>query len=567
MSLETKVRFAGVLAELTEIGREAGIPTKRTEALRAAVESLPLLVPVVGEFSAGKSSLLNLFMERNVLAVAITPETAVPAELYFSPEEYDEGVRADGSVERIADIATATGGYTCLRRHINSPALRDIQPLVLVDMPGFDSPLDAHNKAIFSYLDKGCHYIVLTPAEDGTISRSMANQIQNILDFSRSCTFFMSKTDMKSRDELDEIKREFQCGLEGLTGRLEPLYEVNKEDIAAFRSLAASLDAEKIFAEVFSPGITDACYDLKASLNTRIAALQTDQQRNQEAVRELERALKKIEDKKQRMLEDAEYDDFRHEADTIADEVGRALNGRLESLVQLGMSAGVEELEAEMNNIVQRAVVSRIHTVVDSVSTRLSSAFSQDFTGLSDLFSRYNFSDSIARMQDSLKTMYDSGVGAIGRYIDGKKEGAATRAGTTALTALAGIFSVATTIVAPIVEAFLILLPSILKGIGDFIQKRRQQEQLREAIQTKIPVIKGQVRAKLEEVLRERKAEMVASIAERYDQELRQKAEEIQRVVESHGDPEEAQRQIASLQQQVERVNGLLVQMLKGGIA
>lgn len=97
----------------------------------------------------------------------MTPETAIPAELYFSPEEYDEGVRADGSVERIADIAAAAGRYTYLRRHINSPALRDIQPLVLVDMPGFDSPLDAHNKAIFSYLDKGCHYIVLTPAEDG----------------------------------------------------------------------------------------------------------------------------------------------------------------------------------------------------------------------------------------------------------------------------------------------------------------------------------------------------------------------------------------------------------------
>ena len=68
MSLETKVRFAGVLAELTEIGREAGIPTKRTEALRAAVESLPLLVPVVGEFSAGKSSLLNLITGAGVLA-------------------------------------------------------------------------------------------------------------------------------------------------------------------------------------------------------------------------------------------------------------------------------------------------------------------------------------------------------------------------------------------------------------------------------------------------------------------------------------------------------------------
>lgn len=67
MNLETKGRFAGVLAELMEIGREAGIPTERAETLREAVETLPLLVPVVGEFSAGKSSLLNLFMEKMCL--------------------------------------------------------------------------------------------------------------------------------------------------------------------------------------------------------------------------------------------------------------------------------------------------------------------------------------------------------------------------------------------------------------------------------------------------------------------------------------------------------------------
>lgn len=567
MNLEAKVRFASILKEVLEIGQESGIQTGRAGDLLEAVETMPLLVPVVGEFSAGKSSLLNLFMERHILAVAMTPETALPTELYFSQEEYDEGVTADGKVERIDDMAKTVGRYTCLRRHVNSSALKEIQPLVLVDMPGFDSPLDAHNKAIFSYLDKGCHYIVLTPAEDGTISRSMSNQIRNILDFNRSCTFFMSKTDMKSREELDEIKDEFLRGVEELTGRQERLHEVSKDDVSAFRSMAVSLDAERIFSQVFSPAITDVCYQMKASLNTKIAALQTHQERNQAAVRELELALKRIQNKKERMLEDAEYDDFRYEADAIADEVGRALNGRLESLVQLGMSAGVAELEAEMNGIVQRAVVSRTREVVDSVSTKLSSAFSQDFKGLTDLFTQYNFSDSITRMQDSLKNAYDSGISTIGRYIEGKKEGATTKAGTTLLTAAAGVFSIATTVVAPIVEAFLILLPSILKGIGDMIQKHRQQEQLREAIQGQIPVIKGQIRAKLEEILREKKAEMVAGIAERYDQELRQKAEEIQRVVESHGDPEEARRQIELLTARVEQVNKLLAQLVQGGVA
>ena len=42
-------------------------------------------VPIVGDFSAGKSSLLNSFIGRNsLLPVDITPETAVAYELYYS---------------------------------------------------------------------------------------------------------------------------------------------------------------------------------------------------------------------------------------------------------------------------------------------------------------------------------------------------------------------------------------------------------------------------------------------------------------------------------------------------
>ena len=50
-------------------------------------------------------------------------------------------------------------------------------------MPCFDSPLDAHNKAIFNYLDRGIHYAVLIPADAGTVTKSMVRQIENIISF------------------------------------------------------------------------------------------------------------------------------------------------------------------------------------------------------------------------------------------------------------------------------------------------------------------------------------------------------------------------------------------------
>ena len=97
MELKTKDLFLSTLDGVMSVKRDCGLEMGKTGALKDAVQNMPLLVPVVGEFSAGKSSLLNRLMGKDLLAVAMNPETAIPAELYYSETEYDEGVRAEQS--------------------------------------------------------------------------------------------------------------------------------------------------------------------------------------------------------------------------------------------------------------------------------------------------------------------------------------------------------------------------------------------------------------------------------------------------------------------------------------
>ncbi|GAA7207519.1 hypothetical protein ID0449_06720 [Helicobacter pylori] len=44
-------------------------------------------MPIVGNFSAGKSTLLNCFLEKSVLPTAITPEISLATELHYSANE------------------------------------------------------------------------------------------------------------------------------------------------------------------------------------------------------------------------------------------------------------------------------------------------------------------------------------------------------------------------------------------------------------------------------------------------------------------------------------------------
>ena len=116
MELKTKDLFLSTIDGVMSVRRDCGLETGRTGALKDAVQNMPLLVPVVCEFSAGKSSLLNTMMGKDVLAVAMDPESAIPAELYYSDTEYDEGVREAGSTERITDIAGAADCLVCPQR-------------------------------------------------------------------------------------------------------------------------------------------------------------------------------------------------------------------------------------------------------------------------------------------------------------------------------------------------------------------------------------------------------------------------------------------------------------------
>lgn len=66
----------------------------------ANITSTELLIPVIGGFSAGKSSLLNSFLQEEILSVAVTPETALATELHYSTQEYIEAITPSGQSVR-----------------------------------------------------------------------------------------------------------------------------------------------------------------------------------------------------------------------------------------------------------------------------------------------------------------------------------------------------------------------------------------------------------------------------------------------------------------------------------
>ncbi len=146
-----------------------------------AISETELLIPVIGAFSAGKSSLLNSFLGENRLPEKITPETSLATELRYSENERIEAVGSNGnveefSIEEIEKIKDRAAEFKHLRMYLKNENIKKIEPLILVDIPGFESPLDLHNQTIMEYINRSVHYLILTSIEDGSLTKSMKRQ-------------------------------------------------------------------------------------------------------------------------------------------------------------------------------------------------------------------------------------------------------------------------------------------------------------------------------------------------------------------------------------------------------
>ena len=173
-------------------------------------------VPFVGEFNASKSSLLNAYMGINLLPTDITPETEVSYELYFSTNERLEvwnfdSIKQTSTLENIKGLNVEPGDI--VKVYINNERIRQLNErgIVLVDMPGIDSGIEEHNKAILNYIQEGTFYIIVSDIQHGTLTSSSLQFIQELKKYSISAAVLLSKIDRKPEDERKKVLEDIRA--------------------------------------------------------------------------------------------------------------------------------------------------------------------------------------------------------------------------------------------------------------------------------------------------------------------------------------------------------------------
>lgn len=570
-SLKIKDQYICNVDEIIKIATSVECPTENAGSLKQTIKDYELLVPVVGEFSAGKSTFLNSFIGRKVLSVAVTPETAVATELRYSTDEYaeviiDKGESFDCKRISIEDAAKVEKDWRCVRLYLNSENLKKIEPLVMVDMPGFDSPRDDHNRAIASYLNRGVHYVVLTSVESGTVTASMKRQIQDIQNMGRGCSFFVSKANLRSEDDVRCIADEVRDQVEDILGETVEVKSLGKDAGVELGKLLASIDPDSLFALVFKDALLQLIDEQSSMVATKIAALKNDREKNKEAIREMEEAKEKLERKRDRLIAEARSNRYEEETDSITSSVGAAISGEIDRLVDMVMNgANGETISQEINSIVRSAVIPAVNNVSKGITEKISVNFQMELQSYQQTFSLFDNPEIVQKMGLAASQLGDMAKVAV-NGISGLAKTAAKKVGAqAAYKSVVGAIGIATSFVNPLIEIAILFLPEILGFIFGSMSKSQQEQEQREKVRSQImnaiPKIKRELRAKIEPELQKQSELAIEAISEQFNGNIEEMAENIRKandelennadVIEKMQSLEKAKADLARLKAQV----------------
>ena len=127
--IKTQKKYIDYLEVVTNQLQNINIDTSRYKDYILKIKNTELIVPVVGGFSAGKSTLINHYLGDEILSTSLTPETALATELRYSSKNYIQAIKSDESFDifelnQSNEIKDNAAKYKYLKLYLNNDKLK-----------------------------------------------------------------------------------------------------------------------------------------------------------------------------------------------------------------------------------------------------------------------------------------------------------------------------------------------------------------------------------------------------------------------------------------------------------
>ena len=391
------------------------------EFMQEVQDAQYIKVPLVGVFSAGKSSLLNVFTEKvGMLPVDTMPETAVAYELYYglneSVELYRNGEKIDSKpLADIKQLDTKPGDIAkvyCTSEHIKKLQERGI---ILVDMPGIGSGLERHDAAIFNYINSGTAFVLIVDAEQGSLRGSTMTFMQELSQYNMHPAILISKIDKKTDSEVKAIKEyiEYQLSKLGSTDSFVGTVCSVNNDLNGFTTYLESLNPEALVREKLNKKFRYIVNSVIEQINLRIQIKDKDIADVEGKIKQFEAEIANV--KLELPVADGYADSPEKSTEDVLDSVRLALSNKATDIAQMIIDKeDSETVKAAIVSIVRSAVILALKDESEQYSVALGAAVKESITELPTFEVTLDFMNDFSGVTESLGALLTTALAKIG---------------------------------------------------------------------------------------------------------------------------------------------------------
>ena len=479
--------------------------SNKLDTCTSEINKFSLKILFVGGFSAGKSALINTILNRDLLIEDQKPETAIASEIVFDKKEYvelvnNEGIRITCSLDEVSNYNPDE--YNHFTYHINNEYLAKYPSYTLVDMPGFNSGIERHNKAIMQYAGQGNAYVLVIDCEDGEIKASVLDFIKEIKQYDNNLAIVISKSDKKPEKHVESVLQKVASTASNVFNKDLIVVKTSKyqDDVEEeINTVLKSFEAQSLFEQEFQTHIVEIgnlCY----------AAVEIVAKTSEIDDSEIEKEIVKRQKAKSKLIEQLTKERRKlsmkmknQVKPSIINDVQNALQMNSASLASSIMSGG-DSFTRTVNNILRPVLISSTQRYTEESFYEF-----VEQMDLSEIFTE----DNSQKITDEISQKYLAASSKLNEIISNTDKASGT------YKAVIGALAITTTVVAPWIELILVFLPDILRLYG-MLNQSNQMDTLKRKVENEIiPQIVLKMSVEIEKSLQFLENEMVEEIQDK----------------------------------------------------
>lgn len=270
---------------------------------RSMQENTPLILPLVGEFSSGKTTIINALTDSKSLECASKPTTATIYDIHFGKDRNCAFIHnSDGTISEIEDIPSLKNNELTDVDVIDvfDTSTKVPSSVVLVDTPGISSPEPKHKQTLINFLPQA-DAVLLVSDINQQITSSLTDFAQTMAISKRPMYLVLTQCDTKSKGEVqtakDYVLNNSKLPLEGIVcvsginGDLDELY-----------NLLAKIQKDKgnILKKVNGQRLMDITNEIISHIDVLTSSSNSDKETD-EAIHDLQDGLRRLNSKIKRL--------------------------------------------------------------------------------------------------------------------------------------------------------------------------------------------------------------------------------------------------------------------------